>query len=199
MKHTVIVHNESANSSLGLDISAVLNGSQINNSEMLSVSAIENFLDVENNVENGVHSNSQDVKRSKRNIKKKDYSESASNDADISSLSEDDDVADPIFCPKRNSGSISDSDSDDENPYVPKTKKAKIEVNSASILQSTPKKRGRGRPKGAKNKVVSGANNKKGKGHKIQKKKLHPEKMVKERVKKVTNQKVIPMKLMIPI
>ena len=170
MKHTVIVHNESVNSSLGFDISAVLNGSQLNNSEIMSLSAIENILDVENNVENGVHSNSQDVKRSKRNIKKKDYSESASNDADISSLSEDDDVADPIFCPKRKSGSISDSDSDAENPYVPKTKKAKMEKNSDIILQSTPKKRGRGRPKGAKNKVVSGANNKKGKGHKIQKK-----------------------------
>ena len=43
-------------------------------------------------------------------------------------------------------------------------------MNSATILQSTPKKRGRGRPKDAKKKVVSGANNKKGKGHKIQKK-----------------------------
>ena len=86
MKHTVIVHNESANSSLGFDISAVLNGSQLNNSEIMSLSAIENILDVENNVENGVHSNSQNVKRSKRNIKKKDYSEGPSNDADISSL-----------------------------------------------------------------------------------------------------------------
>ena len=173
MKHTVILHNESVNSSLGFDISAVLNGSQLNNSEIMSLSAIENILDVENNVENGVHSNSQDVKRSKRNIKKKDYSESASNDADISSLSEDDDVADPIFCPKRKSGSISDSDdsySDAENPYVPKTKKPRMEKNSDIILQSTPKKRGRGRPKGAKNKKVSGANNKKGIGTKIQKK-----------------------------
>ena len=86
MKHTVIVHNESVNSSLGFDISAVLNGSQLNNSEIMSLSAIENILDVENNVENGVHSNSQNVKRSKRNIKKKDYSEGPSNDADISSL-----------------------------------------------------------------------------------------------------------------
>ena len=44
-------------------------------------------------------------------------------------------------------------------------KKAKIEVNSATILQSTPKRRGRGRPKGAKNIPLTGANNKKGKGH----------------------------------
>ena len=175
MKHTVIVHNESVNSSLGFDISAIsacLNDSQLNNSGIMTLSAIENILDVENNVENGVHSNSQDDKRSKRNINKKDYSESASNDADISCLSEDDDVADPNFCPNIKSGSINDSDdsySDAENPYVPKTKKPRMEKNSDIILQSTPKKRGRGLPKGAKNKKVSGAN-KKGIGHKIQKK-----------------------------
>ena len=124
MKHTVIVDkNQSANSSFGFDISAVFNDSQLINtsSEILGLSAMDNLLDVEN----GVHSNSQNVKRSKRNIKKKDYSEGACNDADYSSLSEDDDVADTNFCPKRNSGSISDSDSDDENPYVPKTKKLK--------------------------------------------------------------------------
>ena len=124
MKHRLIVDkNQSANSSFGLfsDISAVFNDSQCNNtsSEILSVSGFDNLLD---DVENGVHSNSQNVKRSKRNIKKKDYSEGACNDADISSLSEDDDVADTNFCPKRNSGSISDSDGDDENPYVPKKK-----------------------------------------------------------------------------
>ena len=168
MKQKVIVDKyQSANSSFGFisDISAVLNDSQLINtsSEILGLSAMDNLLDVEN----GVHSNSQNVKRSKRNIKKKEYSEGACNDADYSSLSEDDDVADTNFCPKRISGSISDSDG--ENPYVPK-KKAKIEVNSATILQSTPKRRGHGCPKGAKNKVVSGANNKKGKGHKIQKK-----------------------------
>ena len=168
MKQKVIVdNNQSANSSFGLysDISAILNDSQLINSssELLTLSAMDNLIDVEN----GVHSNSQNVKRSRRNIKKKEYSEGACNDADYSSLSEDDDVDDPNFCPKVISGSISDSDG--ENPYVPK-KKAKIEVNSATILQSTPKRRGRGRPKGAINKVVPGANNKKGKGHKIQKK-----------------------------
>ena len=51
----------------------------------------------------------------------------------------------------------------------PKQKKTRMEKNSDMILQSTPKKRGRGRPKGSKNKKVSGAN-KKGIGHKIQKK-----------------------------
>ena len=51
----------------------------------------------------------------------------------------------------------------------PKQKKTRMEKNSDIILQSTPKKRGRGRPKGSKNKKVSGAN-KKGIGHKIQKK-----------------------------
>ena len=42
MKHTVIVDNQSANSSLGFDFSAVFNESQINNtsSEILSVSAM---------------------------------------------------------------------------------------------------------------------------------------------------------------
>ena len=175
MKHPVIVHNESINSSLGFDtsaISACLNASQLNNSDIMTLSAIDNILDVENNVENGDHSNSQDDKRSKRNINKKDYSESASNDADISCLSEDDEVADPNFCLNIKSGSINDSDdsySDGENLYVPKTKKTRMEKNSDMILQSTPKKRGRGRPKGSKNKKVSGAN-KKGIGHKIQKK-----------------------------
>ena len=66
-------------------------------------------------------------------------------------------------------GDSDDSYSDAENPYVPKTKKPRMEKNSDIILQSTPKKRGRGRPKNAKNKKVSGAN-KKGIGHKIQKK-----------------------------
>ena len=153
MKQKVNVDkNQSSNSSIGLfsdlsHISAILNSSQLINSscETLDLSAMVDLIDDEN----GVHSNSQDFKRPRRNIKDKEYSEGACNDADYSSLSEDD-------------------DSDGENFYVP-PKKAKIEVNSATILQSTPKRRGRGRPKGANNIPVTGATNKQGKGHKIKK------------------------------
>ena len=135
----------------------------MNGSDFLDLSAMDAIVCDEN----GVNSNSQNVKRSRRNIKKKEYSEGACNDTNDISLSEDDDVADTFFSPKGISDSISDSDSEGENPYVPR-KKAKIEVNSATILQSTPKRRGPGRPPGAKNKKGPGAKNKKGKGSKKQ-------------------------------
>ena len=107
--------NQSANSSIGLfsDLSAALNDSVsvsqlMNRSDFLDVSAMDALV----GDENGVNSNSQNVKRSRRNIKKKEYSEGACNDTNDISLSEDDDVADTIFCPKGISDSISDSDRD---------------------------------------------------------------------------------------
>ena len=88
----------------------------MNRSDFLDVSAMDTLV----GDENGVNSNSQNVKRSRRNIKKKEYSEGACNDTNDISLSEDDDVADTNFCPKGISGSISDSDG--ENLYVPEKK-----------------------------------------------------------------------------
>ena len=70
------------------------------------------------------------------------------------------------------------------NIYMSPEKKSKLELNSATIFQSTPKRRGR--PRGIKN----------GKGKKIQvqKIKLHLGNKVRQRVKKVI---MLPMWLMI--
>ena len=175
--------NQSANSSIvGFisDLSAALNDSHsqiMNGSDFLSLSKLDALV----GDENGDNSISDNVGRSRRNIKKKEYSEGACNETDdISFIEYDDDVIDKNFCPKRISDSVSDSDSDSdsdndsENLYVPR-KKSKLELNSATILQSTPKRRGR--PPGVKN----------GKGKKIQvqKIKLHLGNKVRQRVKKV--------------
>ena len=115
--------NQSANSSIvGFisDLSAALNDSHsqiMNGSDFLSLSKLDALV----GDENGDNSISDNVGRSRRNIKKKEYSEGACNETNDISLSEDDDVGDENFCPK----GISDSDSDGENPYVGPRKKKK--------------------------------------------------------------------------
>ena len=122
---------QSGNSSLGLsgNISAVLNDSNIGNvSEVLSLSGIAGLLENESVNE-----------RSNRPIKRKDYKEGENSDI---SLSDDDDTGDLSYCPSDDGG----------NPFVPHRKKTKSENNaagkSANVLQSTPKQKGPGRPKG---------------------------------------------------
>ena len=87
--------NQSANSSFSLfsDLSAALNDSVsqlMNGSDFLDISAMDTLV----GDENGVNSNSQNVGRSRRNIKKKEYSEEACNETDDISFIEDDDVTD---------------------------------------------------------------------------------------------------------
>ena len=124
---------QSGNSSLGLsgNISAVLNDSNIGNvSEVLSLSGIAGLLENESVNE-----------RSNRPIKRKDYKEGENSDISLS----DDDTGDHSYCP-------SDDGDDGENLFVPRKKKIKSENNgagkSANVLQSTPKRKGPGRPKG---------------------------------------------------
>ena len=121
---------QSGNSSLGLsgNISAVLNDSDIGNvSEVLSLSGIAGLLENESVNE-----------RSNRPIKRKDYNEGEDSDIRLS----DDDTGDHSYCPS----------DDGENLFVPRKKKTKSENNgagkSANVLQSTPKRRGPGRPPG---------------------------------------------------
>ena len=121
---------QSGNSSLGLsgNISAVLNDSNIGNvSEVLSLSGIAGLLENESVNE-----------RSNRPIKRKDYKEGENSDISLS----DDDTGDHSYCPS----------DDGENLFVPRKKKIKSENNdagkSANVLQSTPKRKGPGRPKG---------------------------------------------------
>ena len=96
--------NQSANSFIVGFISylsAALNDSHsqiMNGSDFLTLSKLDALV----GDENGDNSISDNVGRSRRNIKKKEYSEGACNETDDISFIEDDDVTDKIFLSKGN-------------------------------------------------------------------------------------------------